>query len=67
MYTGCRNGSVKRFDLRVKDPEQDVLANKYQIAKAPINYIKTAGEWLMIVNTKYGDVRCLLNLLVPGR
>ena len=60
FLAGCRNGSVKLFDVRSKSSGngKDILGSKFQKKQHSSVYaLKMINEWQLLVATLSGDVR----------
>ncbi|KAJ3489992.1 hypothetical protein NLI96_g1762 [Meripilus lineatus] len=70
-YTGCRNGSVRRFDTRTGgqriEKGQDILDGQFRETNSSITHLSVIQEWQMLVSTIRGDLELFDLRFINGR
>ncbi|KAH9049945.1 hypothetical protein EDB84DRAFT_846641 [Lactarius hengduanensis] len=64
VYTGSRNGSIRRFDTRTRAPGPTLLSEEFTKSSNSITYLNVIKDWQLLVSTIRGTgSRPLLALL----
>ncbi len=56
MYTGSRNGSIRRFDTRTRGPGLTLLGEAFTKSSNSITYLNIIKDWQLLVSTIRGAV-----------
>ena len=60
VYTGCRDGSLKRMDIRVPSDKAVVLLDTNSSGGTrSITHLRMIDKWKLLLSTIRGDVSCL--------
>lgn len=62
VYTGARNGSIKRFDTRTRAPGLALLGDAKTKSCDSVIYLNIIKDWQLLVSTIRGAVRCFFIL-----
>jgi len=70
VYTGSRNGSIRRFDTRTRAPGLTLLGEAFTKSSNSITYLNIIKDWQLLVSTIRGaieifDVRFLQEARPP--
>ncbi|KAI9465522.1 hypothetical protein BJY52DRAFT_587734 [Lactarius psammicola] len=56
VYTGSRNGSIRRFDTRTRVPGPTLLSEVYTKSSNSITYLNVIKDWQLLVSTIRGTI-----------
>ncbi|TDL23247.1 WD40 repeat-like protein [Rickenella mellea] len=56
VLCGCRNGSIKLYDLRGGDFGLDLLESKFRQKPTSVNYLNVVRDWQLLASTLRGDL-----------
>jgi hypothetical protein len=56
VYTGSRNGSIRRFDTRTRAPGLTLLGEAFTKSSNSITYLNIIKDWQLLVSTIRGAV-----------
>jgi hypothetical protein len=62
VYTGARNGTIKRFDTRTRAPGLALLGDAKTKSCDSVTYLNIIKDWQLLVSTIRGAVRCFFYL-----
>jgi len=56
VYTGSRNGSIRRFDTRTRAPGLTLLGEAFTKSSDSITYLNVIKDWQLLVSTIRGTI-----------
>ncbi|KAH8998613.1 hypothetical protein EDB92DRAFT_1836182 [Lactarius akahatsu] len=56
VYTGSRNGSIRRFDTRTRAPGLTLLSEEFTKSSNSITYLNVIKDWQLLVSTIRGTI-----------
>ncbi|KAH9080574.1 hypothetical protein EDB83DRAFT_995340 [Lactarius deliciosus] len=56
VYTGSRNGSIRRFDTRTRAPGPTLLSEEFTKSSNSITYLNVIKDWQLLVSTIRGTI-----------
>jgi len=56
VYTGSRNGSIRRFDTRTRAPGSTLLSEVFTRSSNSITYLNVIRDWQLLVSTMSGTI-----------
>ncbi|KAI9443186.1 hypothetical protein H4582DRAFT_1166474 [Lactarius indigo] len=56
VYTGSRNGSIRRFDTRTRAPGPTLLSEVFTKSSDSITYLNVIMDWQLLVSTIRGTI-----------
>lgn len=56
VYTGSRNGSIRRFDTRTRDSGPALLSEVFTKSSNSITYLNVIKDWQLLVSTIRGTI-----------
>jgi DDB1- and CUL4-associated factor 4 len=66
VFTGARNGTIRRFDTRTRARDQILLGEAFTKPPNSITYLNIVRDWQLLVSTMRGAVRCSWSLGASG-
>ncbi|KAF8262274.1 hypothetical protein EI94DRAFT_716681 [Lactarius quietus] len=56
VYTGSRNGAIRRFDTRTRAPGPTLLSDVFTRSSNSITYVNVIKDWQLLVSTIRGTI-----------